>query len=187
MRDEEIIDLYFRRDEMAITETDDKYGNYCGKVAGNILTSVDLDSYLKAKIDAITGADESEHHDGDDKDTDGTDEEPDVANVFFSKVSRPSSVAKALSLKWTKAADVDGYEIRYCLKKDFEKSKTVVVKASNSKKSYQKLTIKELKGARTYYVQIRAFVEEDGIKYYSDWSDTVSKKTLKKVAAKSTT
>ncbi len=154
------------------------------KVAGNILTSVDLDSYLKAKIDAITGADESEHHDGDDKDTDGTDEEPDVANVFFSKVSRPSSVAKALSLKWTKAADVDGYEIRYCLKKDFKKSKTVVVVASNSKKSYQKLTIKELKGARTYYVQIRSYVEENGKKYYSDWSDAVSKKTLKKVAAK---
>ena len=29
MRDEEILDLYFRRDERAIAETDDKYGNYC--------------------------------------------------------------------------------------------------------------------------------------------------------------
>lgn len=31
MKDEEIIDLYLRRDEMAITETDNKYGNYCEK------------------------------------------------------------------------------------------------------------------------------------------------------------
>lgn len=53
MRDEEIIDLYFRRDEMAITETDNKYGNYCEKIAGNILKdNLDVeecvnDTYLK--------------------------------------------------------------------------------------------------------------------------------------------
>ena len=33
MRDEEIIDLYFRRDEMAITETDDKYLEWCHEMA----------------------------------------------------------------------------------------------------------------------------------------------------------
>ena len=54
MRDEEILDLYFRRDERAIAETDNKYGNYCEKIAGNILES-DLDveecvddTYMKA-------------------------------------------------------------------------------------------------------------------------------------------
>lgn len=37
MEDTEIIDLYWQRDERAITETDRKYGNYCFAVADNIL------------------------------------------------------------------------------------------------------------------------------------------------------
>lgn len=37
MRDEEIITLYFDRNEQAIRESMDAYGNYCGKIAHNIL------------------------------------------------------------------------------------------------------------------------------------------------------
>lgn len=37
MEDNGIIDLYFRRDESAIRETDTKYGHYCFTVAWNIL------------------------------------------------------------------------------------------------------------------------------------------------------
>lgn len=37
MEDNQIIDLYFRRSETAIRETDTKYGNYCYKIAYNIL------------------------------------------------------------------------------------------------------------------------------------------------------
>ena len=37
MRDEEIIELFFRRSEKAIDETDKKYGNYCQTIANNIL------------------------------------------------------------------------------------------------------------------------------------------------------
>jgi RNA polymerase sigma-70 factor (ECF subfamily) len=37
MKDEEIIDLYFKRDELAIEETDAKYGNYLEAIAVNIL------------------------------------------------------------------------------------------------------------------------------------------------------
>ncbi len=39
MKDEEIIDLYFKRDENAIKETDSKYGNYCYVVSNNILNN----------------------------------------------------------------------------------------------------------------------------------------------------
>lgn len=39
MKDEKIIDLYFARDEMAITETQMKYGSYCFSVANNILNN----------------------------------------------------------------------------------------------------------------------------------------------------
>ena len=37
MQDNEIIDLYFARDDAAIAETSDKYGAYCYRVAHNIL------------------------------------------------------------------------------------------------------------------------------------------------------
>ena len=53
MKDEEIIDLYFQRNERAIEETDNKYGNYCGTIAGNILwDELDIeecldDTYMK--------------------------------------------------------------------------------------------------------------------------------------------
>ena len=37
MNDEDIIRLYFDRDETAITETSAKYGKYCYSIANNIL------------------------------------------------------------------------------------------------------------------------------------------------------
>ena len=37
MEDQQIVDLYWARDERAIQETADKYGRYCGAIAYNIL------------------------------------------------------------------------------------------------------------------------------------------------------
>ena len=54
MEDNEIIELYWKRDEVAIQETDRKYGKYCSKIAHNILASVEdseecvNDTYLHA-------------------------------------------------------------------------------------------------------------------------------------------
>ena len=39
MEDHRIIDLYWQRDESAITETDSKYGSFCHRLAMNILHS----------------------------------------------------------------------------------------------------------------------------------------------------
>lgn len=39
MDDEKIIDLYWNRDQSAIQHTADKYGNYCNRIAKNILVS----------------------------------------------------------------------------------------------------------------------------------------------------
>ena len=39
MNDKSIVDLYFIRDEEAITQTDKKYGRYCYSIAYNILTN----------------------------------------------------------------------------------------------------------------------------------------------------
>ena len=54
MEDNEIIELYWKRDEVAILETDKKYGKYCSKIAYNILANVEdseecvNDTYLRA-------------------------------------------------------------------------------------------------------------------------------------------
>ena len=39
MEDEKIIDLYWERDQVAIVKTEEKYGTYCGSIAGHILSS----------------------------------------------------------------------------------------------------------------------------------------------------
>ena len=41
MEDNEIIELYWKRDEVAIPETDKKYGKYCSKIAYNIIANVE--------------------------------------------------------------------------------------------------------------------------------------------------
>ena len=54
MEDEEILDLYFARDEQAVVETDRKYGPYCFTLANAILNAPQdaeetvSDTYLKA-------------------------------------------------------------------------------------------------------------------------------------------
>ena len=54
MNDDQIIGLYFSRDESAIGATDEKYGSYCMKISHNILASLHdseenvSDTYLKA-------------------------------------------------------------------------------------------------------------------------------------------
>ena len=37
MEDKQIIDLYLARDEQAITETEQKYGRFCWRIAMNVL------------------------------------------------------------------------------------------------------------------------------------------------------
>jgi len=54
MQDEMIVDLYWKRDESAISETDRKYGRYLSKIAYSILSDWEdsketvNDTYLKA-------------------------------------------------------------------------------------------------------------------------------------------
>ena len=54
MTDESIIELYFARNEAALTETDRSYGAFCRRIALNILTIIEdaeecvNDTYLKA-------------------------------------------------------------------------------------------------------------------------------------------
>ena len=42
MEDRQIVDLYWDRNEQAISETSNKYGNYCFSIAYNILFNNEL-------------------------------------------------------------------------------------------------------------------------------------------------
>lgn len=54
MNDSQIVDLYWQRDERAITETANKYGNYCYKIAYNILA--DSEDSEECVNDTLHGA-----------------------------------------------------------------------------------------------------------------------------------
>ena len=73
-----------------------------------------------------------------------------------------------LSVKWTKVSGVDGYELRYGLKKSFSDAK----KQTAKKAATVKATIKSLKAGKTYYVRIRSYRTVNGVKYVSAWSAT---------------
>ena len=46
MEDKDIIELYFARDEAAVSETEKKYSVYCGAIAKNILNKRDRKSVV---------------------------------------------------------------------------------------------------------------------------------------------
>ena len=95
------------------------------------------------------------------------------------KITKLVKAKKAMTVKWRKSAEkiagqnIDGYQIRYSLKKTMKSSKKVTVRdyKVTSKK------IKKLKAKKKYYVQIRTFKKTDGKTYYSAWSAAKAVKT----------
>ena len=88
-------------------------------------------------------------------------------------LSKLEAGPNALTAKWKKGKDIDGYEIEYSLKKNFKGSKKVTI----SKAKTTRFTLEGLKSKKKYYVRIRTFKTEKGKKYYSEWSKALSKKT----------
>ena len=60
---------------------------------------------------------------------------------------------KNVQIKWKKAADVSGYQIRYSTSKKFKKN----VKTKKAGAASVKLTLKKLKKGKTYYIRIRPY------------------------------
>ncbi len=72
-----------------------------------------------------------------------------------------------LTVSWKKSAGgIGGYQLQYGLKKSFSGAK----KATVSKASTVKGTIKNLKKGKIYYVRIRAFKKVGKTTYWSAWS-----------------
>jgi len=99
--------------------------------------------------------------------------------VTFKILPRGTSVStigrgnKALTVRWKKQATkmpkarIAGYQVQYCLRKDFKKgAKTVAIKGY--KKTSRKIS--GLKAKKRYYVRVRTYYKTGGKTYYSGWS-----------------
>ena len=79
---------------------------------------------------------------------------------------------KAMTVKWKKSNEkiagknIDGYQIRYSLKKSMKGARTVTVKGYKvtSKK------VRKLKSKKKYFVQVRTYKKTGSRTYYSGWS-----------------
>lgn len=81
------------------------------------------------------------------------------------KIRRVTSGRKIAKIYWKKQSQINGYQLRYSLKKNMKKAS---VKNVSSKKT--SFVIKKLKTKKTYYVQIRSYKQVKGQKIYGTWS-----------------
>ncbi len=100
-------------------------------------------------------------------------------------ITGTSTVDGGFKVKYKTYDSVDGYQIRYSTKHNFENDKRVKVK-DNTKGSK---TVKGLKTKTTYFVKVRTYKKDGNKTVYSSWSDSEPiyvKKSLSKSAKKST-
>ena len=83
-------------------------------------------------------------------------------------ITDTSSVDGGFKVKYKTYDSVDGYQIRYSTKHDFENDKRVKVK-DNSKGSK---TVKGLKAKTTYFVKVRTYKYDGDKIIYSSWCDS---------------
>ncbi len=99
-------------------------------------------------------------------------------------ITGTSSVDGGFKVKYKTYDSVDGYQIRYSTKHNFENDKRVKVK-DNSKGSK---TVKGLKAKTTYFVKVRTYKYDGDKIIYSSWCDSepisVKKATSKKKSTK---
>ncbi len=86
-----------------------------------------------------------------------------------------SSAAKKMTVKWTKASKVTGYQLQYSTGKSFSSKVTVTIKGA----SKVSRSISGLLANKKYYVRVRTYKTVNGTKYYSAWSSLTSVKTMK--------
>ena len=92
------------------------------------------------------------------------------------KLKKVKALSQGFQATWKEnTVQTSGYQLQYSLKKNFKSSKKINIQYANSKTC----TVKNLKGAKTYYVRIRCYNQVDGKMYYSAWSKAVTVKTKK--------
>jgi len=87
---------------------------------------------------------------------------------------------KKMTITWKKDSKATGYEVQYCLKKNF---KSAVKKVTVKKASKVSTTVKKLKQGKKYYVRVRAYktakVNGKTVKIYGAWSKVKTSKKIK--------
>ena len=93
--------------------------------------------------------------------------------VKITKLSNPS--AGKMKVEYDKSPGCYGYVVRYGLKSDMSDANVVSVKGANTLSR----TFGGMKKGKTYYVQVRTYMLENGVRYYSGYC-TTQKITIKK-------
>ncbi len=101
----------------------------------------------------------------DTKPANDTTKNPTVKKPAAVKVTKTAPGRKRATLYWKKQSQINGYQIRYSVKKNMQKAS---VKNVSSKKT--SFVIKKLKTKKIYYVQIRSYKQVKGQKIYGAWS-----------------
>ena len=86
-----------------------------------------------------------------------------------------NSGAGKMTATYDKSSGGSGYVVRYGLKQDMSDAKVITVKGENTTSR----TFSGLKKGQTYYVQVRTYKIEDGIRYYSGYCLTKKVKIVK--------
>lgn len=91
--------------------------------------------------------------------------------------SAKSKKKKQVTVKWSyNISDAEGYEIQYSTTNKFKKGKNTKTVVSKGNKKFTK-TITKLKSKKTYYVRVRAYINQgNGEKIYGKYSKTVKVK-----------
>ena len=108
-----------------------------------------------------------------------------VETITLPKGESISSVTNdeksTLSVNWSSGINCSGYEIDFALNSDFSDAQQAII----DDKETVSYDIKNLIQGKTYHLRMRSYTLFEGIKYYSDYSKSVSatvKKETKKVS-----
>ena len=97
-----------------------------------------------------------------------------VVRSVKAKTASSDSGKASVTVKWKKqTSQTTGYEIQYCLKKNFKGAK--IVRVTNNTTTKKK--IKKLKSKKQYYVRVRTYKTVNGTDFASYWSTSKKVKT----------
>lgn len=88
-----------------------------------------------------------------------------VRPINTQKLTLKSSARGKMTVSWSTAKSVSGYEIQYSRSKKMKNVQSLTIKGKTTQ-----VTLKNLAKKKNYYVRIRTYKTTNGKKYYSTWS-----------------
>ena len=88
-----------------------------------------------------------------------------VRPINTQKLTLKSSARGKMTVSWSTAKSVSGYEIQYSRSKNMKNAQSLMIKGKTTQ-----VTLKNLAKKKNYYVRIRTYKTTNGKKYYSTWS-----------------